>query len=711
MKIDLHCHTKAIRRGELDSRNVTKEQFATKVVEANVKIVAITNHDTFDRSQFETFQQEAGAACTLWPGIEFNIEHDDEKYHMIVIASPHKLDEFESAIISITDGKVGDFDVPLNTVLGAFNGLNVLYLPHFGNKTPGISQVKLSELYTRVPNVNRVILEDSNSRSTAILSSHGMRTITGSDVKDWDGYQSVDVSELRIPVDTFEQFCLFLDRDPTVIKTLLDKNHPKKYVGRPSKEDQSIAIEISLFSEVNIIFGDKGTGKSQILDSVRKKMESDGLSVSSYISSKKDEDIKELIDSSDMFRSADKVGHNECDDSFLLIRNWGDESIESLQTFIRHGETKHMAANKDRVKFIEQQILPYDDDILTRSENDLRRINNAIESIDDIEGKYLEEGKIEELRVALANLQSAIKEKRTEEVIEKHSCGLLIYTTQQVRSIIAAKTGTVAKPPSTGFYEYTKNRISLRDAARNILENLTPKTHKERTPLGNIGDKGSLFIESRWKVIDGNPGGKEYAGSTNITTLRDSLVNIKKIEECAFSDDPQNHLDIFQEHYDNNGVVRTGVFIGTCKYIVDNDFNEYEPSNGERAIVMIQRVLNDDKDVYLLDEPELSLGGTYIDKTIRPKISKLGKAGKTVFIATHNANIAVRTLPYNTIFRYYDKSGYKTYRGNPFTNKLTDVNNPSDELDWKEISMRVLEGGEDAFKDRGQIYEAGRISK
>ena len=61
MKIDLHCHTKAVRRGELATRSVTKELFAEKVSEANVKIVAITNHDLFDRTQFEEFREEVGS--------------------------------------------------------------------------------------------------------------------------------------------------------------------------------------------------------------------------------------------------------------------------------------------------------------------------------------------------------------------------------------------------------------------------------------------------------------------------------------------------------------------------------------------------------------------------------------------------------------------------------------------------------------------------
>ncbi len=710
MKIDLHCHTKAVRTGELATRNVTKEAFASKVVEANVKIIAITNHDLFDRAQFDELQQEVEGVCTLWPGIEFNIEHGEAKYHMTVIASPNNLNEFDVAVRVATTGKSGNFDVQLDAVIAAFNGLEVLYLPHFGNKTPGISEEKLHDLHSKVPNQNRVILEDSNSRSVTILTNHGMRMITGSDVKDWNVYQNADISELRIPVDTFEHFCLFLDRDPNVIKTLLDKSHPKNYIGKPCKEDEAVTVNIPLFSEVNIIFGDKGTGKSQIIESVRKKMDSDGLSVSSYISSKKDEDIKDLIDVSGMERSAEKVGLDECEEDFNAISNWGDTSIESLQTFIRYGETKSMNANKDRIKFTEQQTLPYDENILQGVESDLLHIKHAVEDVGNIEGDYLEERETEALQKNLANLRAAVSQRKTEELIKKNSCRLMIYTTQRVRAIIAAKTGTVAKPTTTGFYEYAKNRVSLHTAAGNILQNLIPKSHKEREALGDIGDKGNLFIESRWKVYDADSRHPEYSGSVNITSLKESLANIKNVKKNAFSDDPENYLSSFRESYDDNGITCIGVFVGVSKYIVDDNFNEYSPSNGERAIVMIQRALDRDKDVYLLDEPELSLGGTYIDKTIRPKISKLGKAGKVVFIATHNANIAVRTLPYNTIYRYHDKSGYKTYLGNPFTNKLVNINESSDTLDWKEVSMRVLEGGEDAFSDRGDIYEAGRPS-
>lgn len=52
MKIDLHCHTKKIKKGDPVTRNVTAELFAEKIQNADVEIVAITNHNTFDLEQY-----------------------------------------------------------------------------------------------------------------------------------------------------------------------------------------------------------------------------------------------------------------------------------------------------------------------------------------------------------------------------------------------------------------------------------------------------------------------------------------------------------------------------------------------------------------------------------------------------------------------------------------------------------------------------------
>ena len=130
----------------------------------------------------------------------------------------------------------------------------------------------------------------------------------------------------------------------------------------------------------------------------------------------------------------------------------------------------------------------------------------------------------------------------------------------------------------------------------------------------------------------------------------------------------------------------------------------YTPSTGERSMLSLHAELAENKDVYILDEPERSLGNEYINDVIIPLINDKAKQGKKVFISTHDANIAVRTLPYNSIYRCHGKDGYSTYVGNPFSNSLICHQNPNNRLDWKKTSMKTLEGGETAFGERGRIY-------
>ena len=77
---------------------------------------------------------------------------------------------------------------------------------------------------------------------------------------------------------------------------------------------------------------------------------------------------------------------------------------------------------------------------------------------------------------------------------------------------------------------------------------------------------------------------------------------------------------------------------------------------------------------------------------------------KTLIIATHNANIAVRTFPLKSILKEYHNNEYKTYIGNPFINKLINIKDENDTKDWKEESIKILEGGREAFEERGEIY-------
>ena len=86
MRIDLHCHTKQIKSGDGEKRNVTPAVFREKILNADVGIVAITNHNAFDYEQYVTLRDMVSDVCAVWPGVEIDIQGSNKKrYHLIVV--------------------------------------------------------------------------------------------------------------------------------------------------------------------------------------------------------------------------------------------------------------------------------------------------------------------------------------------------------------------------------------------------------------------------------------------------------------------------------------------------------------------------------------------------------------------------------------------------------------------------------------------------
>jgi len=710
VKIDIHCHTKKIRSGEPGSRAVTKEVFLKSIQDAGVDIVTITNHDVFDKEQYDEFVEHVDSNFQIWPGIELDALHDGNNFHIILVGDPDCTDMFDEKVKQLTNGKSGDFTIELDNIINHFSGENILYIPHFGSKRPAISEENLEYLKDKLrEKSSRVIVEDANIRSAGILTSHGFNAITGSDVRDWDNYSGCEVSSLRLPINTFKQFCLFLDRDKSTIETMLNKTPRHEYTGKPKEDDPSITIPVKLYNEVNILFGDKGLGKTNILKSVRKEAEAGGKKVSTYIASEKDDYFNKLLDVSDMDRAVSKLDMDACEEEFACIKQWSDKTPTSLQLYADYAKSAETRKAKNKLKLSDTEPLDdYDSKNLEGAIKDRDEYKKCAQSIKQIAARYVSSHELTSFEGSIDGLYGKISEKVKDELTLKYVTQLYNRTIDFIKDKVSDKTGTVSKPNSPGFKQYAMNKLELKQSLDEITGflSLKDKKYTESFRIGELGDKGNLYIQKEWSML-GNTGYEKYKGSIKIEDLKKARKDLKDLKGGVFSDGIKDMLDNCRSSLSQ--IDSLDVFVGLRKYpTLNNDGKEYSPSNGEKAIIAIQQALDCKADFYVLDEPELSLGGEYIDNVIREKISKLGRAKKTVFIATHNANIAVRTLPYVSIYRKYDKGEYKTYVGNPFTNKLLNINDESDELSWREESMRTLEGGEAAFKNRGEIYESGK---
>ncbi|OIQ63451.1 hypothetical protein GALL_550070 [mine drainage metagenome] len=224
--------------------------------------------------------------------------------------------------------------------------------------------------------------------------------------------------------------------------------------------------------------------------------------------------------------------------------------------------------------------------------------------------------------------------------------------------------------------------------------------------VGSLGsNKGDLQCLTEFKFQNGDitEGTLSSLSGVKKRPQKDFVNRVRKILEHAYADDLFQHISDLNEIEDVEDIKTVRELLLFKRYFA-LDGQPYSPSSGESSMVMLQKELGTDKEVYILDEPERSLGNEYINDVIVPLIKERARAGKRVFISTHDANIAVRTLPYSSIYRCHGPTGYSAYIGNPFTNNLVNLDDVGDQLDWKKISMRTLEGGEEAFGERGKIY-------
>jgi hypothetical protein len=279
MKIDVHVHTKKTKHGDAETRDIEPKQFVEIIAGSDVKIVAITNHNVFDYTQYAAIISEAGQDIQVWPGVELDVLEGERRAHLLVIISPQKAFLLSDIMTTIVSGKTPDtFSISIEDVIKNFDNLNPIYIAHYHQKKPDLLDESIEKLVSGTKYRNRVIKEVTNSISAGIYISHGHKSIFGSDIQDWDKYSDIakDLPDLRLPVESYEHFCLLLEKDSNAINTILDKKKTDTISLRPFEDDTE--LDLKVYNDINILFGSKGTGKTKILNAIAKYYRDKGIS-------------------------------------------------------------------------------------------------------------------------------------------------------------------------------------------------------------------------------------------------------------------------------------------------------------------------------------------------------------------------------------------------------------------------------------------------
>lgn len=711
MKIDIHTHTKKCKSGDAPTREITPEDFCEMILSTEVKIIAITNHNVFDLDQFEAIETRLGEDAQVWPGIELDVLNGGSRGHLLVIVSPRLARAFSEAVDELTrDSSPDIFTATIEEVLETFDTFNPIYVAHYKQKKPNLSDEMLGMLESRTNNPGCVIKEVTNSISAGIYISHGHSSIYGSDIHDWKKYEELshDLPDLRLPVDSFEHFCLLLKKDPTTINTVLDRKTSEDLVLRPF-DDGSI-LKIKAFNDINVIFGPKGTGKSCILKAIAKYYSDNGIDARVYESAS--DRLDEIFDAKGRSLTINLNAHgiNYCTDKIEDLRGVSEVAVTSLGKYVNYFKVTN--TNKSANKILLKDIDPEEESSAKREFTEFNvAARTTAEFLEFLAKnpsvrKELDEDELAEVTTILSGLLERLRKREWNSFSGWKEIFLLNSAIKAFRREIERKTGRPAKPTTTGFRDYAMNRIMVEVNAAAIVRSVDTEIPRQTEIVGSLGsNKGDLQFLTEFKFQSGAISDGALSSLTGVKKIpQKKFVNcVRNILKHAYADDLFQHISELNAIEDVEDIKTVYELLLFNRYFA-LDGQPYSPSSGESSMVMLQKELGTDKEVYILDEPERSLGNEYISDVIVPLIKERARAGKKVFISTHDANIAVRTLPYSSVYRCHGKSGYKTYLGNPFTNNLENPDDVGDQLDWKKVSMKTLEGGEEAFGERGKIY-------
>lgn len=728
MLVDIHCHTMQTKSdGENDKRNVSKELFCEKVIKAKIKMLAITNHNLFNKAQFDEFKNAISKECYLLPGIEFNLKENNrpQPSHILVIVDPKYEDDFNEKIIELTNPKkektfsTNNFVITSQDLINNFKGMNPIFIPHY-KKDPSITEETLVDLQEKCKENNiPILLEPSSVNSLTVFNSQGKKCIIGSDVIDWNQYEHYHFSDLTKNVSNYDQFHNLCTQNKPIVLDAISKTLIKKvtlFENEPSYSDFGKHLEVE--PGTTIIFGDKGTGKTKLLATINSCLKSQGMNCNSFASSNSQDWLKSILkcDASTINLSALEIS-DALSESFKSIYNFIDSNPSAINSFLLWSKSNFNESKKSKLKILNMSNSQSSNrDSFLNYFKDAAKIKSFCKEMLNFSIYTDKSDEINEIIKSLYKLRDESLNAGRNNFIDFQANQFISSLKASYEKSFLKYTGKEMKP-EIGFYKYCLGRINLNKKARQIKNTLDSQIKNEKEDeIGSLDgdrvivkDEIGLLNDSIIKSLDSSKNLRQIK-KTDFTNFSKFLCFVSSIRNC-FSDSAIKQMDALKEKMKNDDdsypISSLEMLLYERKKLIYSNKEGFELSSGQKSILHLQsflKSLSHDQCIFI-DEPEANLSPYYIRENIIPLLNDLTNQNKYVFIVTHNANIAILTNPVRYIFKeHIERNGYQTFYGDINTDLLINVSNSDDKLKLSEVLLKYLEGGVKAFKERGNKY-------
>jgi len=670
-KIDFHIHTKATNKDA--PFEFSLDALKNYVQELSIDAIAITNHNCFDKNQFQSIVMEL-TDVIVFPGIEIDLDNG----HILVIAPPDMLDEFSSLCKQLenkfTDGVNS---IEYTHFIDVFTDLDkYLLIPHY-HKDPSISDTILTNLHKYIE-AGEV---QSPKKFERCKKEDGLSPVLFS---DWRAVQSEN--------EPFYARQTFLNCDELTISkikyALKDKNNVSLINNIQEQVFQMLADGTIASTSLNVMLGKRSSGKTHTLNTIAKNYPAENIKYIrqfDLVSKSDDDKFAQIIK-----REKDEFTTSYfCELKSLLeyisIFNW-DENIAKIETNIK--TLKKFAANKEKEDIYSKVLLFAESTLSTNSLVDLKKLIDALITIIN-DNKY-------ETEVAKWIDKSKLKNLCLELIHKYNKMNLenrLIYETNNLVKYIKDALGRKSALSPVEDVDFAEQFLLI------VIE------HKFNELIHAGGEKRIVHSEPMFGFFIET----EVSRITNATDINNACeirntTNLIKLHTHPF--ELYRKLKKEKELFNIRTEDIHKAFL-KLTYRVKNSFDS-ELSGGEKAEYNLLAELKDayKYEIVLIDEPESSFDNTFIKESVVNSIKELS-AKSTVFVVTHNNTIGMLLNPDFIIYTekemLEDKTSYFVYTGKLTSQKLKSV--CGKEKDNYLLLMETMEAGEEAYETRRELYE------
>lgn len=356
-----------------------------------------------------------------------------------------------------------------------------------------------------------------------------------------------------------------------------------------------------------------------------------------------------------------KLGIDDASEKFAFLKSWSEPAVTPFSSYATWGKHRARKADTEYFGFASASApAELDLDVTSKLIDDYKDLVFNARGLlrSEVLGSVLSAGELDALRTTVQRACLGAQAYVRKAFLNDYALMLESFTIKKMKGYITARTGNPTKPSGTGFAALAANYKKARASLSGISSSFQAGPHDEEVLLGRLAEKGDVVQHRKYLI---NP-----TQATKVNYLRDKVraTSLKSfvaaIDEASRTDkvsygELASRIARINESADKMGLASLKDCLGVaCSVSCGGDTN-YEPSNGEKAMIVLAHALFDDSaSIYILDEPEASMGNEFINEVIVDRINGLAKSNKTIVVSTHNANVAVRTLPWQSVYREYD---------------------------------------------------------